>query len=482
MTSARIVNLVLLYGLMLAIAPWSVAQQAGPQLMGRVVRADNGAPIAGAKVILAPPLLPSLVPTTTTNTNGEYSFAGVPEGNGPYMLSAEADGFVPMCYGNCDLESGVRMTETTRLRGYDFKMVGEAVIRGTVVTPDGKAVGKNIGVVAVPSPNSEMLSSQTWTDEKGQFALRSLPAGSYFVRVKGKGFSEKNMSGLEYSGVMNANNGYETGWYGSPLSAEEAIAIPLKTGETRDGVRVTVRPVKGYKVIIHPVAVKGGPQMEYRGELQGWVNPAAEKQPDGSYLIRDVSPGHYRLDNYASWPDHLRSWWTEFDVEDADVTLHAYMSGIGSVEGVAQWNEALMTPTSENPRRIRYLYLESTDGATMGLQQRIANTDRSFKFLNLTPGSYFFWAGQTSSVHAVCGGMVVNVDHPLHISERQQVKGCTVVVGDDSIEKPSPISSTHFPGNGIIGNYLAPMFKLTHSRRCWNLVKSFGKAQYLDIC
>jgi hypothetical protein len=123
-------------------------------------------------------------------------------------------------------------------------------------------------------------------------------------------------------------------------------------------------------------------------------------------------------------------------VKDADVTLHAYMSGIGSIEGVAQLNDELR-PTPDGPRHI--LYLEPKDGGPGGSMQRITSTDGSFRFVNLTPGSYFFWAGPMNPVHAACGGIVVDQDHPLHISERQQVKGCTVVVGgagSNSVEKP----------------------------------------------
>src|SRR5580658_201295 len=83
---------------MVGLALTVQAQQPESQIAGRVVRADNGAPIEGANVFLAPSGdINEKWPTVRTDSNGEYSFHDVADGN--YIIAAVADGFLAGDYG-----------------------------------------------------------------------------------------------------------------------------------------------------------------------------------------------------------------------------------------------------------------------------------------------------------------------------------------------------------------------------------------------
>jgi hypothetical protein len=304
--------------------------QSTPQIAGRVVRADTGAPIAGVYVQLVPYIFPAAgqLPTTVTDSNGNYSFPAAAYG-GDYKISASADGFCLSTYsrvGTLEAEFE-KIDPSTHLAGIDFRLAPEAVIRGTVVTADGHPVA-NVSVVAAHGeprvPGGEPVIRRAWqtrTDADGNFVLKKLTAGSYYVVVNGPngyGFGVEPHTGVWYR---------ET-WYGDKPSAEGATEVALKQGGARDGVRITVEPEARYKITILPSGPDGGPPPDrYMVTLKGH-NTMSIGNRDGSYTIPDVPPGHYTLVTDAySRANHLGDEETGIDVTNSDVTLRVKVGG-----------------------------------------------------------------------------------------------------------------------------------------------------------
>jgi hypothetical protein len=90
------------------------------QVSGRVVRADNGAPLEGATVSLRPARRYQgnlHLKTTKTDSNGEYQFHGAVDD--AYEIIASAEGFVT---ANSTVQ---RMTASTVFHGIDLQLVPE---------------------------------------------------------------------------------------------------------------------------------------------------------------------------------------------------------------------------------------------------------------------------------------------------------------------------------------------------------------------
>src|SRR5262249_27931991 len=115
------------------------AQVSEPQIAGRVVSADSGLPIEGAAIVLDPGWVSSngQFPTATTDSDGNYRFVDL--NPGVYAIKASAEGFVWQTYSHGATSDGQRqrVDGSTRLRGIDFQLQREAVIRGALTNAQG---------------------------------------------------------------------------------------------------------------------------------------------------------------------------------------------------------------------------------------------------------------------------------------------------------------------------------------------------------
>jgi hypothetical protein len=63
----------------------------------------------------------------------------------------------------------------------------------------------------------------------------------------------------------------------------------------------------------------------------------SRREPDGSYVIPGIPPGRYRFVSVA-WlgAEYQGEGDTEFDVTNADVTLHLRIGGLGVIQGIVK--------------------------------------------------------------------------------------------------------------------------------------------------
>jgi hypothetical protein len=297
-----------------------------PQVFGRVVRADTGSPIPGVEVHIGNGSPGGCCRPAVTDANGDYSFQGLPDGI--YTAAAFADGFVTGDYHCTPGPESVckdreqHITSASHLE-VDFRLLPEASIRGTVVTPEGHPAGGGLLVVAVPvslvhQGHNGVYSNwaEATTQSDGSFTLRGLPPASYLVRAR------QMMGGRTVPPPSETH--YHEAWYGDTATPAHALPINLKEAEKLDGIRITVTPETRYSIVLWPSGPDGVPlPSEYIVGIPE-SNTTAVKQPDGSYLIPNVSPGHYSLNIFAPGLPQGVAWLhsAEVDVGKSDATLH----------------------------------------------------------------------------------------------------------------------------------------------------------------
>jgi hypothetical protein len=326
--------------LLFAVALVSSVQAQMPpeaQVAGRVVRADNSAPINGAILQLYPgDFIAGRPRTAKTDNSGEYYFQGLKPGN--YMVMASADGFVSAEYRrDASLEGAMlKVDRSTQLRGIDLRLTAEAVIRGAVIDMEGRPVGPGVSVAAVRRETREDGSerllpvSNGVTGEAGQFALKKLPAGSYFVCVDGP-------SGYELH--PDPGGWYQERWYGDKPSEKGALLVSLKEAGEQDGLRIRVQRETRYKVIIWPSGLESDPAANSYETTFSLLerDTVCIKQPDGSCVIRDVPAGYFTLVSEVwSRSKYVGRKETNFSIMAEDVNLHINLAGLGKTENSVQ--------------------------------------------------------------------------------------------------------------------------------------------------
>ena len=148
----------------------------GATLAGTVLGADGKTPLSVATVYLVIDGAP--VVTALTDTNGDYSFEGVPPGTYTVQTDQQAG-----------LASSPNVAVTTGNVAIPTIDAGNDPLAGTVKDPDGNAVaGATVLVVPGAFPNS-LLGITAATAADGSFSVPGLAAGSYLVFADAAGLA-----------------------------------------------------------------------------------------------------------------------------------------------------------------------------------------------------------------------------------------------------------------------------------------------------
>jgi hypothetical protein len=397
--------------------------QPEPQIAGRVLRADNGIPIEGAEIDLE--LSGSVqhnnpLQTATTDSQGQYRFSD-PVRAGTYFITVGADGYVSETYNRDGTLEGKfqRVDASTRLRGIDFRLRREAIIRGTVTGSKDEPVEAGISVAAVRREKQGDGSSRlrvaggTETDASGRFVFTKLPPDTYFICVNGpNGFNS----------FPDAHGWYRETCYENASAAEQSTPIVLSEGEERRDVRIKVERESRYRVVVWPLGPDDSPKVErYQIHIEG-RNHSYSQQADGSYVIPDVPPGHYRLVGIA-WTEmqYLGEGDLAFDVAGEDVMLHLRVGGLGGIEGVVKLDGGAI------PSGLMV-------GVESGEAAQGADVDPSghFRFGRVLPGGYTFKFLKNPDGWTLrgvrCGGADVSKSSPLRVGDRERITDCELGV------------------------------------------------------
>ncbi|MBN2090091.1 carboxypeptidase regulatory-like domain-containing protein, partial [candidate division KSB1 bacterium] len=216
-------------------------------IAGRVVDL-NEKPIANAYIqVQSVPVSPddrsTVWTSTVTDFDGNYRIERLPAGN--YWVSVWAQvgwQYIQRWWPDADTQENAKIIVISDEMSPDpinFKLPvtsGNAVITGTVTSSEGEPlVGANIQIYQiVPSPRSDKLVTAIraygYTDSAGFYAVKGLPAGSYYAQA---------------THWLDTQFGQQ--WYENADSEETATPIVLIDGEERAKIdfSLNMRPMYG---------------------------------------------------------------------------------------------------------------------------------------------------------------------------------------------------------------------------------------------
>jgi protocatechuate 3,4-dioxygenase beta subunit len=334
-------------------------------IVGRVVDGGTGRPVAGAIVSMdgggggpVTPGSPARQPRAMTNANGQFVFRKLTKGS--YQLSATRAGYVTGFFGSRrpgeGLSAPLQLAEGERVSDVVIPMWQHATISGTVTDEAGEPL-INVMVRAfrrrVVGGRRRLLDGpQVTTDDRGVYRMRALVPGEYLVAFvwreiavptsvsetmrsptgndpKAQEIMRERMS-IGSSGLVGTSSAvqvggsvrdlypaapvppavadesniyiYQTQFYPGVPSATRATAITLASGQQRDGVDFSLRPVKTVKVSGTLIGPEGPvPNTGVRlvsatedtmTDLESSVTMTGEA---GDFTLLGVPPGQYTL-------------------------------------------------------------------------------------------------------------------------------------------------------------------------------------------
>src|ERR1035438_1269042 len=170
--------------LALVVPGVATSQPKTATVQGRVCAADTGAPLERVRVTLQMNhALPDSALVATTNAEGRYEIQDIPIPVGAsFQVYSAKSGYVITVY-----QQGLTLTEGQELKNVDFLLPRSGTISGTVTDEHVEPV-PNVSMAAVRNifwrGRMQLNAAKAvQTDDRGNFRLYDLPAGSYYVRA-----------------------------------------------------------------------------------------------------------------------------------------------------------------------------------------------------------------------------------------------------------------------------------------------------------
>lgn len=254
--------------------PASLTRPPG-RITGRVLRAADGAPVAGAEIALLDGAN-AAAGTATTGADGGFAFENLPAGG--YTVQCAAGGYQPASQ-SCAVANGAA-TEVL----FELALVPPPLntLAGRVV---GALDGAPIAGVSVTLLDGTGTAAGTaTTDENGQYTFEGLPDGDYSLRYEADGYEPTTQTcSVNGGGVFQLVTALVVPSDPSPGTARAQV-IDAVTGNPVAGASVRVFPG-----ILHRVPASGAPVYEGDCDADGYFTVAL---PGGTYTAFASHPGY----------------------------------------------------------------------------------------------------------------------------------------------------------------------------------------------
>jgi protocatechuate 3,4-dioxygenase beta subunit len=274
------------------------------RILGRVVDAENGQPLARALVRVMSPAIRD-PRTIMTDREGRYEFGGLP--GATYSLSAQKAGFVQVFYGQKRFENlgpgkPIDLGEKESLAGIDVRLPRGGVITGTVVDEYGEPVA---GVQVTPmqfrysNGGKQLVASGMGasTADNGEFRAWGLRPGDYAVAAV--------MRPVTFgSDISDDRVGFARTFYPGTANPEQAQSVRIEAGKIVASLVITLVPVRTARVTGIAIGTDGAqlrsgfvnamPRLGNR-ILSSGGGAGAAIRPDGTFTIGALPPGEWIL-------------------------------------------------------------------------------------------------------------------------------------------------------------------------------------------
>jgi Carboxypeptidase regulatory-like domain len=359
----------------------AAAQQSGVE--GVATDSVTHQPMAGVHITLRVSESPVARSQDTygamSQRDGHFSVTGVPPA--VYFISAQRNGYVyvPGKTPGVTVKAG----EITTL---PVEMTAQAVISGRVLDENGDPV-EHVDVSAVPSvrgsPESSLrIAARARTDERGQFRVIGAP-GKFLVMALPQ-------RGLVTPFSEDEGSAYGETYYPGTGTKSQATVVTVTAGYETTGIDIRLTRKRTFTIggTVTGMPANGGSPMIWFSQSDGSDRfhgmSGFNAFPDGKFVIRGLSPGHYRMvarteDVVASRA--LQSEFVDVILENSDATNVALTLAKGeSLSGVLEMEGAKGTIVRLEP--------SSQPGQTGRPKGGEVAPDGAFRFEDVFPGEY----------------------------------------------------------------------------------------------
>ena len=283
-----------------------VKPPANAVIAGMVIRDPDGQPVKKALIeLIAENQAEAGDYTALSAADGTFRIDSIIPGR--YHLFAERSGLL-----DSDKQRGrsdgriLTLTAGQELKDIQIRLQAAAVIRGRVTDEDGDPL-PNVEVTAlrqtfVAGRNHWEQAGAERTNDLGEYRIANLPAGNIYVSVN----PPPDFKAMIESGGAAARDGnspekpttptYQTTYYPGTTDRSQAASIQLRSGDDFPAnFSLTASPsltVRGAVVNLPP---RASASIMLQSRDFSLVMNGAEMHKDGSFVIRDVSPGNYTI-------------------------------------------------------------------------------------------------------------------------------------------------------------------------------------------
>lgn len=383
-------------------------------IAGTVVSATTGRPVENADVTLRDSESTKTSMETSTDTEGHFSFAGLPDGQ--FSIRVSHRGYIASTLDEHEGFSTAVVTgpglDTTDIR---FPLSPQGVIYGVVTDDSGDPVPH--GAVNLYRKDNRqgvekiIRAGGTTTDDLGHYEFPRLTAGDYYIAVIAKPWyathpnTQLGQNGTETDPPRSPLDvAYPTTYYPDATDADSAASIAVKVGE-RVPINIALHAVQAVQIKFR---VQGSGQRGFDiGQLRQDVFGMDERLPvapavitegsgNSTVMLGGIAPGQYTYGGDMGGRGANQREYT-VDATGDTAVLRPLESAAGSVDitGVVAMADGESLPSSLS------LSLRAPDSDTQGGSLGVTNVDAkgNFAFRGVASGEY--------ELHPSAAGMAV---------------------------------------------------------------------------
>ena len=254
-------------------------------------RLQTGEPLKGVSIQISA-LLHGQVWKQAALSGGDGSFSFQSLAPGSYSIFAEKTGYQPG-----GLAAPLPLEPNQSRTGIEIKLNRAAVITGRVTGADDlPVIGAEVAAyrhVWESGRRTVGRAESTNTDDRGVYRLYGLPAGRYFIAASPP-LEESPRGELEMSSART--------YYPNGTSAAEASVLNVRWGQELTGIDLVFRSQPTFSIAGLVADAEVGAACRAcvvlaanLQEGQGFASRQFAVAPDGSYRIRGLAPGAYRI-------------------------------------------------------------------------------------------------------------------------------------------------------------------------------------------